>query len=274
MKIKSIIGNVKYLAFPMLMIGFIQIVPLTLFSQNKLDLSIEVNPFCIPFKKPLNQENGIGYYSAEVYGKTNNSFLVNFSWYLFDNFGLKLGAGYHNFRYEVYYNILDPLDETISFMENYRQFHTSDIGPTIGFVYNHNKLQLGAGVNMFVQHLEIYQSHNSSLSDNFFIDPDAQKIKVLRIREDIKFSYASSYNLVYLNIGYAIAKHIYLHVGYENSFSNGLPHLYELQVVGNTVNTTDEEHLLNDFAFLYKYSSINFGAYYTFNLKKGALDSQ
>jgi len=254
---------------PLLIIGILFLLTKVNYGQNKLDLSLAVDPFCIPFNGPLNQENGIGYYPVKVTGETNQSFSGYFSWYIFNDLGLKFGFGYHNFKYEVNYNILNPLDESESFMKNSRQFHTSDIGPIIGLVLNLNKFVLSTGLNMYIQHLEIYQSHNSSISDNFFFDPVNQTTAVLRIQENITFSFASSYNLFYVNVGYPIAKNVYLNFGYENSFSNGLPHLYEFKIIGNTINTTDEEHLLNDFAFLYKYSSINLGASYKFNLRKG-----
>jgi len=252
----------------MVLFSIILLCPIGGYSQNKIYFNLELDPFCIPFNAPLNYEKGLGYYSVMVNGLDNYTGNVNMSWHLFNEFGLRIGIGIHNFRYQVNYNILNPLDESMTFINNYRFFHTTDIGPILGITFAKGKIQISTGLNLLIQHLEIYQSHNSELTYNYFIDPLNQQSATLRIREDITFSRASSYNLFYIKVGYSFAKNFFFNISYENSFSNGLPALYELEVIGNTINTTDEDHLLNDFAFLNKYSSINFGISYNFELMR------
>lgn len=244
------------------------------FSQQKFELGVNIEPLVIPINFGTYVEKEPAYYDIHGAGKITQAGSAYIRYWPFKAVGVSVGAGWRSFHSSVDFELVDAFNAILSpGIKRSHPFMAKGRGPTCAVLWRMGKWKASIGLSYF--NLYDRQFTPSSRVTTVTTRVDGEVISKIHVEEEAYWGYTapSSYGFLQFEGQYNVFKNLYVKFGFETTMSSQYPYPYTLLITGFTPQTSQEDHVLNDFKVRNKLSSVSFGVGYTFGFGKYKRDS-
>lgn len=233
-------------------------------AQETERFSVLISPLGFKFQSVAFEELGLGYYEVNFIPVNQMSVLGLYRLPVTKKFGLNLGLGLRQDKFNFDYIITHPFDtETVLDKVN-RYFKRVNLTSHVSIGWNFGKVKVALGYEFPI---ELFNSSNINYyygSVEIFIDPAAQDIAYFRVVErnvftDDFFRLASPVLLLEYKLGEAVWFSMTSQIKPYGSW-----YLYQLDIQGDPGDLPDGDYQLNDSRLNMNNISISLGVAYVF----------
>lgn len=183
-------------------------------GQNKFELSGRLDPLIIPLNIDTYHESGLGYYDIHAKGNITQAAYLDFTYWLFANWGASLGMGMRKFSSEINYAIPDPSNlhpDYIDF-ENTIPSTANAMGPVVSFLVRKDRLRARLGIGLFDLFNQKYIRKSGSSAVTIWNDTEV--LAEIQLDEESYWRWIpTDYGILQLDAQYNILKNVFLKLG-------------------------------------------------------------